>query len=222
MEHSRHQCGAPVESGRPFCRECRAPQIRFASPDAAPAPDLVGAVLPPRVPLSDGNGPGALQWPQAWQAAFLGGLLSAVMMVFPFGLLGLGIVAGGALSVVVYRRHVPGPPLRVGSGAWLGAVSGFLGFLVFAVFFTLAVLLFHAWPTIRGLLIQAINQSIAKTAADPQVRQAAEQLKTPEGLAVMLVLSMLIMLAFFAFFSALGGALGANIVRKNTNPEDRA
>src|SRR5450759_1122157 len=54
VEHPCQQCGTTVEDGRPFCPQCRAPQIhvRVATPDAEivagfnPAPDESSPEIP--------------------------------------------------------------------------------------------------------------------------------------------------------------------------------
>ncbi len=133
------------------------------------------------------------------------------------GLLGLGFIAGGALAVYAYRRRVPAAVLSLGSGASLGAVSGFLGFLVFSVLLTLEILLTHSWDKLRQAVFDSMNQTAQN--ADPQFQQqlqeAIVQFKTPEGFALLMVITGLALCLIFIFFSVLGGAIGSSMTRKS-------
>jgi len=134
-------------------------------------------------------------------------------MFIPLGAFGLGMIAAGVLAVLFYRRRNPGCNLTAGVGARLGALSGALGFTIFAIFTAIEVLVFHSGGELRSALLQAIQQSAARS-TDPQAQQIVEYLKSPPGLVLVMSLGLIVMFVIFLFFSTLGGALGAALMRR--------
>jgi heme exporter protein D len=122
------------------------------------------------------------------------------------GLAGLG-------GVLLYRRRVPGVIPTNGMGARIGALAGLFGFAVFVVFMALQMLVLHGTGQLRQLMQQVLQQAASQN-ADPRAQQVLQRLASPQGLALMLTL--VLVLAFFAFLllSSLGGALGAYLLRK--------
>ncbi len=198
-----------MEDGIPFCPQCNAPQIRVggASAEAVSAAELAGVSLPEH---HDGT---AIQWSDALPSAALAGLIAAFLMFIPLGAFGLGMIAAGVLSVLFYRRRNPASNLTPAMGARLGAVSGTLGFGIFAIFSALGTLLFHSGGELRASLLQAVEQSAARS-SDPQAQQVIEYLKTPPGLALMMGLALAVVLVAFLILSSLGGAVGAAMMRR--------
>jgi len=208
VEHPCYKCGAAVEDGTAFCPQCNAPQIRvgFGESDVAPnASELTGRRIPPNTT--------AIQWSQALPAAALAGVIAALLMFIPLGAFGLGMLTGGILAVLFYRRRNPAAELTPGMGARLGAASGALGFGVFAIFTAIEVLVFHSGGQLRTALLEAIQQSAARS-SEPQAQQALEYLKSPAGLALMMGLGLVLMFVIFLILSSLGGALGAVLLRR--------
>jgi hypothetical protein len=134
-------------------------------------------------------------------------------MIIPFGAFGLGMLAAGALSVVLYRRRNPAANLTPGVGARLGAVSGALGFGIFAILTSIEMVVFRSGGQLRAALIEAVQQSAARS-SDPQAQQLLEYLKTPQGLALVMVLGLIVMFLAFLALSGLGGALCAALLRR--------
>ena len=207
MEHACEKCGAPVEDGIAFCPQCSAPQIHVGTLSAVEA-----TAAPEIVPAQASYNPSAIQWSQALPSAALAGLIAAVLMFVRLGAFGLGMVAGGALAVVFYRRRHPMGQLTPGVGARLGAVSGILGFGIFAVFAAIEVSVFHGGGELRAAMLEAIQQSAART-SDPQAQQMLDYLKSPPGMVVMMVLGLGVVFVAFLIFSTLGGAIGAALLR---------
>lgn len=154
-----------------------------------------------------------IQWSQALPATALAGLISGFVMLIPFGAFGIGMIAAGVLGVVFYRRRNPGANLTPGMGARLGAVSGLMGFAIFAILTSLEMLVFRVRGEIRQALLDAIQQS-ASRANDPQVQQMFDYFKTPAGLALMMILGMAVMFVFFMVFSSAAGAVTAALLGK--------
>jgi len=157
--------------------------------------------------------PATIQWSQALPAAALAGLVAAILMLIPLGAFGLGMLAAGALSVLLYRRRNPTASLTPGIGARLGAVSGTLGFGIFAIFTAVEVLVFHSGGELRAALLVAVKQSAARS-SDPQAQKMIEYLESPPGLALVMVVGLVVMFVAFLIFSSLGGAIGAALMRR--------
>jgi hypothetical protein len=102
-------------------------------------------------------------------------------------------------------------------GARLGAVSGALGFGIFAILISIEVVVFRAGEDLRKTLLEAVRQSAARS-PDPQAQQMLEYLKTPQGLALVMVLGLIVMFLIFLIFSSLGGAVGAALLRRKDRP----
>jgi hypothetical protein len=156
----------------------------------------------------------AIPWPQALPAAAVAGLVAAVLALVPLGGLGLGTLSAGFLSVLLYRRRNPVFNPTAGMGAKLGAVSGALAFAFLTVFLALWAAVFHTTGRIRETMIQAVEQSAARSSSPQQAQQALEFLKTPAGFAVMMVVGWVTMFVVFLVFSGVGGAIGAVLLRR--------
>jgi hypothetical protein len=219
VEHPCYQCGAAVEDGVPFCPHCSAPQIRVAGPAVvvqagaeAEAPLPEAAVYRPAVP------PGQIDWPLALAPALQAGFIAAILMIIPLGAsLGLGMLAAGFLAVLLYRRRVPSANLGAGMGAKLGAVSGAIGFALFGVLTAIETAVLHNGGELRAQLLKAVEQAAARN-PDPQAQQMLQYIKSPEGLALMMVLALAVMFVIFLIFSSLGGAVGAAILHRKDRP----
>ena len=137
-------------------------------------------------------------------------------MNFLGGILGLGFIAGGTLSIYAYRRRVPGSVLGFGSGSVLGALSGVFGFLIFCALATMEIAFSHAGDELRRRAFESMDKVVQN--ADPELQQslqaAFQHFKTPEGFALFLAFTAVCLLLMFVFFSTLGGAIGASISRK--------
>jgi hypothetical protein len=173
-----------------------------ADPAISSLPAYLGATLTTRI-----------EWSQALPATALAGLIAAVLMMTPLAGFGLGMLIGGSLSVVFYRRRIPVANVTPGMGARLGMVSGILGGGIFAALLSVGTMLFHAWDTIREKLIEVVQQTAARN-PDPQAQQALEFFKSPGGIVLLLATALIGTLMAFVVFSGLGGALGAVLLRR--------
>jgi hypothetical protein len=132
--------------------------------------------------------------------------MAAILMMLPLG--ALGLIAAGGVAVALYRRKDPGTFVSAGMGARLGAATGALGFGMFVILGAVQMAVLHTGDEFRKTLLDAVQQAAARS-SDPQAQQAVEYLKTPAGLAVMMILGLAAVLVICLILSAVGGALGA-------------
>jgi hypothetical protein len=130
---------------------------------------------------------------------------------------GLGILAGGLFSVVLYRRRKPLEIITPGMGARLGAAGGGIGFACFTLLTSVGMLISRTGGQLREVMARAIDEAAARNPG-PQTQDVVQQLKSPEGIAFMVVLVLLVTFGIFLIVSSLGGLLGATVLRK----KDRA
>ena len=214
MEHPCYRCGATVEEGNAFCPQCAAPQIRVALEEA---PESSGAPSRSLAPL-DLSGASAIDWPNAFPACAWAGLIAGLLIMVPLGAsFWLGMLASGFLAVIFYRRRQPILELSPRMGARLGAASGVVGFCTFALLTAIETLLRNSGGELRAALLEAVRQSGAHN-ADPKAQPILDFLRTPQGLTVVLVMGFVVMFLAFLVFSALGGAIGAAMLRKKDRP----
>ena len=158
-----------MEEGIAFCPQCNAPQIRVAVAEplahSVTAPDQ-DAALPSYPYLM--IGPAArIDWSKALPATALAGLIAAVLMMTPLAAFGLGMLIGGILSVVFYRRRNPVTNVTPRMGSRLGMASGAIGGAIFTVLLFAATAALHGWEQIREKVIEVVAQTAARN-PDPQ------------------------------------------------------
>ena len=220
MEHACHKCGAAVEDGVAFCPQCAAPQIRVmmsAQPAPPPSPyrtEYEGRAVARPVTLAELQ-PGTLK--QGWRAANLAaglGALTALIVAVGTGLPQLGFFAwmlgGGMLTVVIYRRRQHLGHVTASIGARLGAMAGFMGFVIFALLSLVQMLALRGTGQLQSALQQALKTS-AERSGNPEAQQLMQQFLTPEGMRTLIILGIVLMLVLFVALSSLGGAFAAAV-----------
>ncbi len=234
MDRTCYRCGAPVDDSAAFCPQCNAPQIRVPAPESQPAtPPLVPGTpadaQPPAqpVPMPVTAGPivpsvaepARMDWSRALPAAIVAVLLVSLLVVLA-AIPGLGVLvwmAGtGAGAVLLYRRRVPGQVITPGMGARIGAVAGLFGFGIFTVLLALQMLLTRKSGYFRGLLQQAVERAASQN-ADPRAQEMLQRFTSPEGLAVLLTIVLVMAFVAFLLFSSLGGALASRFTHRREN-----
>ncbi len=226
MDHPCHKCGHVVEDGKAFCLQCGAPQIRVVMPEAL-APVVAGSALSNELPtfsLDPPTAPGSLSaaslftgiaWPRALRACAAAALISGLVMALGLMVPLLAVLSAGFLGVMLYHHWNPGWSVNARSGAQLGAVCGLLFFGVSAIFESIAVALFHTGGQVRQKMLDALQQAASRS-SDPQVQAAFDRLKTPEGLAAMLILGLVVLFVVSIAAGSIAGALtGAVLGRRN-------
>jgi hypothetical protein len=216
VDHVCQKCGIAVEDGRPFCPQCRAPQIhvQVAVSDAEiaaglkPAPDEssleisaeAGLGLPQMGQGSSGSGRNRRS---AVRAALKAGALGVFIGIIPF----LGIVLTGALAVYFYRReNGSAPPTAI--GARVGGAAGVVSFAINALMITIRIFAFHAQQEYADTILKAA-QKFGIDVADPDVQASIHNLFTPSGLALTFFVGMI----FTVALACIGGALASVLMR---------
>jgi hypothetical protein len=226
MEHPCHKCGHGVEDGKPFCAQCAAPQIRVSIPEPlvpAFAANAATTELPPfsldppvvRPPLSPSALSGGIDWPHALRASAVAALIAALVMALGLIVPLLAGLGAGFLAVALYHRRASSWTITARAGAKIGALCGVIFFGISSILETLAVAVFHTGGQVRQKMLDALQQAASRS-SDPQVQAAFDQLKTPEGVAVMLILGMMVLFVVSIAAGSLAGALtGAFLGRRN-------
>jgi hypothetical protein len=218
MQHPCHQCGAPVEDGTPFCKQCNAPQIRVTiaqQPTLEPPQQPEAAeVRPERVAPPLQSRP--IEWRSAFPAAFFvavpAGLLSFPLNILFF----LWTFGAGALTVSSYRKRTQ-VPVSTGMAMRLGLFSGAVAFAVFLLVFLIAMQRPEFGPPLRQEMRAALERSVEKS-ADPNARQVADMLTSPNGFATLFTMIILLFAVLFIVCSVIGAIAGATVFA----PKNRA
>jgi hypothetical protein len=212
VEHPCQQCGTTVEDGRPFCPQCRAPQIhvQVAAPDAEiatgvnPAQDDLSPEIPVETKLASSPTRQAefgstMDRRVAVHAALKAGVLGVFIGMIPF----LGIVLTGALAVFFYRRE-SGFILPAALGSRLGGAAGMVVFAVNALFIILIIAVHAQQKCIDAFTTMA--QRFGANTADPNFQAGIRNLFTTSGLAISFFVALV--------FASIGGALAALLLRR--------
>lgn len=211
MDHSCEKCGAVVDEGRPFCPQCRAPQIhvQIAISDGGTVAAVNDAAEGPSLPPTQATDFAHLPAVQhvlsdrhiAVRAALKAGGIGLLIGIIPV----LGIVLTGALAVYFYRREKGFAP-PAGIGARLGAAAGVVVFAINALF-TIPIIVFHLQQRCVDALAEIARKFGVDTAA-PQFQAGLRDLFTPSGLASSFIVTLLL--------ASVGGALAAMIFRPSS------
>ena len=204
-----------VEEGVAFCPQCSAPQIRVVIAEPVPAPLAFAAATASQdsevLPASQTVPVLALpmQWSEALRPCALAALVATLLMFLglnPF----VAMFSGGFLSVLFYRQR-RGSMVKAGSGARLGALSGILCFGIMALLVALASSVSDLRTKIRDQVIENAQKWATSRPPDPQLQAALDQLKTPEGFFMALVVASIFAFLLSILLASLGGALGGAI-----------
>jgi hypothetical protein len=215
VDHPCEKCGALVEDGRPFCPQCRAPQIHveFSAP---PAENLavIDEADQPSFPLSQNTSfehatviqPSLFDRSIAVRSALKAGFLGVFIEMIPV----LGIVLTGSLGVFFYGR-AKGAAATTRVGARVGAAAGVVSFAINSIVMVIRIFSMHAQQEYIEQITK-IAQAVGYDTADPVIHASIQNLVTPAGLALTFFFGML----FTVALAALGGAVGAMVFRPKT------
>jgi hypothetical protein len=219
VEHPCQKCGTAVEDGRPFCPQCRAPQIHvqvaISEAETAPglnrSPDEFSPAIAVETRLASfqtrqASSGSALDRGKAVRAALKAGVLGVFIGMIPL----LGMVLTGALAVFFYRReNRVSPPTALGSR--LGGAAGVVAFAINALMITIRIFIFHAQQEYADAILK-IAQKVGANVADPDIQASIHNLFTPAGLAITFFFGMI----FTVALASAGGAL-ASLLNRTRN-----
>lgn len=217
VDHPCEKCGAIVEDGRPFCPQCRAPQIHVqmavTDPESsAPASGLADTTsfrLPGAADFerSREGRSGRVDQGVAMRSALKAGALGGVIGVIAPP---LGVVLAGTLAVFFFRREKGFvPPVRIG---WrLGAVAGVVSFAIDYGLMLVQIFVQHAQQDYIQKVLK-MWQDIGANTSDPAIQASIHILFTPLGLVLTFVFGMI----FPALLAGVSGAISAKIMAPRT------
>ena len=129
------------------------------------------------------------------------------------------MVGGGWLAVSLYRRRSFVNEVAAAAGAKLGALAGLLGFAFFAsatsITVAIKIFLLHQGAQLRALLLAAVEQAAVRN-PDPRVQPMMEWVRTPEGLAFLIITGLVLLFIAFLVLGSLGGLVGASLNRRRS------
>jgi len=138
--------------------------------------------------------------------------VGALLSILPLGFL-LAFPLAGFLSVLFYRRRTWGVELSPSAGLRLGLLTGMLGCVMFAALTALNFAVSPAGGKIRQAMIEELHRQQART-PDPQARQILDYFLTPNGMAVMIIATLIVLCIGFVLLAGLGGAFSASLLRR--------
>jgi hypothetical protein len=171
-------------------------------------------------PLPTPPPPNVLRSEIDWSAAVRKCLIAAlamtlVMAIVRFPLLGIFVIpAGGWFAVFLYTRG-SAVAMDAGRGARLGAVTGLFGFL-----FSMVRSAFQVYFQ-RGQFMTQIRKAMDEAARknpDPKAQEIVEKLMSPEGIAILITLTVIFVLFSYLILTAIGGAIGGARHKRGTAP----
>jgi zinc-ribbon domain len=228
--HPCPQCGRELEAGIPFCSQCGAPQIRVSMVDPPSSDPVPGASVELHRKSEPISSPSqrkiasddlAIDWPLARSRASIAGIIMVLVMMYPplGGLFFICMPLGGALAVFLYARKRRTSYVSLAAGTRIGVIAGFVAFTISAALlagtFAIEHFAMHRNKELVGLFRVQIEQAIAVN-PDPQVRQMAQVLLTPDGMALVVVLGMVFVFVMFLVLCGLGGMLGSMVFTKRS------
>lgn len=208
MDQPCYKCDQMVEEGRVFCPHCRAPQIRVVIAEAVTVPASGPAQ---QGPLSTSEAVPVIalsaSWSQTVQPSAVASLIAALGMVS--GLINPVVAALGAgfLAVALYRRRNPEIAMHARAGARIGAICGAFCAGMTGILYAVRVAILHEGGEIRTALLKAVDlQALRYT--DPKYEASLALLRSPSGLLMLLVFSLIAGMIMLILLAMLGGTLG--------------
>jgi hypothetical protein len=124
------------------------------------------------------------------------------------------IPLGGIFAVWLYARGKDASTIVAGTGARIGAVAGLFSFLIFGIIEA------AQFTTQQGMVRETVRKGVEEAIArnpNPEMQSMMNQVMTPEGIATVLTVSAIMFLFVFLIFGALGGSLGAAMLRNRSS-----
>ena len=124
------------------------------------------------------------------------------------------MLGAGALSVALYQSRTPATVITPRMGMKIGALAGAFAFLINALVTTLSFLAFRSGSDFRRALQEQMEKQMASS-PDPRAQEIMQHMldwmATPQGIATLIVLGLVVMAVVFILFCSAGGALAASL-----------
>jgi len=213
MDQTCYRCGAQFASDVRFCPQCGSPQIRVpvpvSEPEQAPLPgfNALSAAMP-RIHSAESDAPSPYKWRSVLPPAVILGLVAPFLLSLIKFFFVFIAVSAGYMSVQIYRNHIKPRLISTEEALRIGALTGFISFVVSALLMLSVVALTWKNGTLQPELQNALHAAQAQN-PDPQAQALLQRFMTPEGLVAVMVIA-LVMLFFLLVVSCLiGGWLGS-------------
>jgi hypothetical protein len=202
-------CGAQLPPDALFCHKCGKLQRDEPLPvpeELAPAPVAIVSTQPASPPEIGFHNS------QALRVAFLVGSLAFLLFSLPFPILLrlLFLLGAGVFSVYLYSRR-SGHRVEIGSGARMGWITGLFCFVIFAVLFAASMAVLSVLLRDPATADLYRKQMGAMGMTPEMIQQATDLFKSP----VQILGTLLSLFVTSTLIPALGGALGARLLRRN-------
>ncbi|HUQ50492.1 MAG TPA: hypothetical protein VM056_07260 [Terriglobales bacterium] len=120
---------------------------------------------------------------------------------------------GGAFAVFLYSRSDWNPPVSLGIGARLGAVTGLITFALYSLL--LGVVLYFQREQFFAMMKKELESAMARN-PNPQAQQIVSQMMTPEGMAILLTVTAVFLLFMFLILCTVGGTISGNFFKRSS------
>ena len=142
------------------------------------------------------------------------GIIGGVGSLVPAGVfIAFWILAAGGISITIYRRRTPHSQVSAVDGFRMGAMTGFIAFIFNGILTSIGMLSSTARAQLRESLQQKLNELVASTpdaAAQQTLKNLADWISTPAGLASMVVLTLVFAAIMFFIIAGIGGSIYAS------------
>ena len=182
-----------MPDGRPFCPNCRAPQIRMTATIPQPPAPIVPEIEThlPDSPLSGNTLPPATERPPS-SAIIKAGVIGVFLGMIPL----LGSVLTGMLAVWLHRRAGGQPTAR--PAARMGAYAAALALCISAFLTIIQVFVFHARQQSEEAMVKLMT-ALGANLSDPELQASIHRLFTPSGMIMSFIFGLLFTLVLGAF-----------------------
>ncbi len=157
-----------------------------------------------------------MRWSNAVRPCALAALIASLAMVTRLMVPFIAAVGAGFLAVVFYRRNNP-TPLREGKGARLGALCGLFCSFFTTIFGTIVVIVLHKGGEMRQMMLDQIQQSASRLPG-PEYQPALDFMRSPSGLLMMTVFTVLCGMLILIVLASVGGAIGGALLGRRDKP----
>ena len=146
-------------------------------------------------------------------------LVASVLMALGLNIF-VGMLGAGFIAVFFYKQREPGASVKLATGARLGAVSGFLCFIILSLLSVATVLVPEARAKLYAQVLDNAQKMVAAHPEIPQLQDGLAQLKDPRMFVFAMIFGSIFMLIISMVVSGIGGTLGALLLRprKRTQP----